>query len=476
MRIQVRRSQKQLNVQNIGIRRLVAILILCASVTAIMASGHGQGSQQSQAQPQAQPSPSPRPAIAQVTPEEAARELNNPRSKWFREAKFGLFIHWGLYAIPAGTWKDKQIPGLGEWIMNRAKIPVKEYELLAKEFNPVKFNADEWAQFAQDAGVKYLTITSKHHDGFAMFRSMVSGYNVENGTPFKRDVIKELAAACAKHGIKFCLYYSQAQDWHEPNGAGNTWDFGPDDKKDFDQYLRDKAVPQVRELLTQYGPIGLIWFDTPRLMNEARASQFTSLVRELQPDTLLNGRLGGKGDYRSTGDNRIPNEVVPGVWEVPATINDTWGFKSYDHNWKSVEDITFKLVDIVSKGGNYLLNVGPTAEGVIPEESVVRLRAVGAWLKANGQSIYGTSPTAFGEELKSKDWRCTTKPGKYFIHLFQWPNGTFELDGVKSKIKKSYLLVDSRNTLKVNQSGDKVSITLPAQAPDKVDSVLVLEY
>jgi alpha-L-fucosidase len=474
MRIQVRRSQKQLNVQNIGMRRLVAILILCASVTAIMASGHGQGSQQ--AQPQAQPSPSPRPAITQVPPEEAARELNNPRSKWFREAKFGLFIHWGLYAIPAGTWKDKQIPGLGEWIMNRAKIPVKEYERLAKEFNPVKFNADEWAQFAQDAGVKYLTITSKHHDGFAMFRSMVSGYNVENGTPFKRDVIKELAAACAKHGIKFCVYYSQAQDWHEPNGAGNTWDFGPDDKKDFDQYLRDKAVPQVRELLTQYGPIGLIWFDTPRLMNEARASQFTNLVRELQPDTLLNGRLGGKGDYRSTGDNRIPNEVVPGIWEVPATINDTWGFKSYDHNWKSVEDITFKLVDIVSKGGNYLLNVGPTAEGVIPEESVVRLRAVGAWLKANGQSIYGTSPTAFGAELKGKDWRCTTKRGKYFIHLFQWPNGTFELDGVKSKIKKSYLLVDSKNKLKVNQSGDKVSITLPARAPDTVDSVLVLEY
>ncbi len=181
MRIQVRRSQKQLIAQNIDMRRLVAILILCASVTAIMASGHGQGSQQSQAQPQAQPSPSPRPAIAQVPPEEAARELNNPRSKWFREAKFGLFIHWGLYAIPAGTWKDKQIPGLGEWIMNRAKIPVKEYELLAKEFNPVKFNADEWAQFAQDAGVKYLTITSKHHDGFAMFRSMVIQTRCDKG-------------------------------------------------------------------------------------------------------------------------------------------------------------------------------------------------------------------------------------------------------------------------------------------------------
>ena len=188
------------------------------------------------------------PALAQERPApDAAREA---RLSWFREAKFGLFIHWGLYAIPAGEWKGRTVPGIGEWIMNRAKIPVREYEALAAQWNPARFDADAWAQLAQDAGMKYVVITSKHHDGFALFDSKVSRYDVVDATPFRRDVLKELAAACAKRGLRLGFYYSQAQDWHEPNGAGNTWDFGPDEKKDFDQYLRDKAEPQVRELLT----------------------------------------------------------------------------------------------------------------------------------------------------------------------------------------------------------------------------------
>ncbi|NLH42462.1 MAG: alpha-L-fucosidase, partial [Planctomycetes bacterium] len=316
------------------------------------------------------------------------------KMKWFREAKFGLFIHWGVYSIPAGTWKGQQIPGIGEWIMNRAKIPVGEYEQLAGQFNPVKFDAEEWVRLAQDAGMKYIVITSKHHDGFAMYGSKVSKYNIVDATPFKRDVLKELADACAKHGMRLGFYYSQAQDWHEPNGAGNTWDFGPDEKKDFDQYLRGKAEPQVRELLTGYGPVCLIWFDTPRMMDVGdRAQRFIDIVRTLQPACLIDGRLGGQGDYRSMGDNRIPNEVVREDWEVPATLNNTWGFKSYDDNWKSPEDLTFKLVDIVSKGGNYLLNVGPTSEGVIPQPSQDNLRAVGRWLKVNGEAIYGAGVT-----------------------------------------------------------------------------------
>jgi alpha-L-fucosidase len=428
-----------------------------------------------------------------------AKPLPTPASQdakmqWFREAKFGLFIHWGLYSIPAGTWKGQPIAGIGEWIMNRAKIPAVEYAELAKQFNPVEFDADAWVQMAQDAGMKYLVITSKHHDGFAMYHSLVSKYNVYDATPWHRDPLAELAGACARHGIKFGFYYSQSQDWHEPNGAGNEWDFGPDNKKDYDLYLRSKAEPQVKELLTNYGPICLIWFDTPRMMEADRADRFLDIARTMQPATLVDGRLGKKGDYVSMGDNRIPNEVVPGDWEVPATINHTWGFKTDDTDWKTPEDITFKLVDIASKGGNYLLNVGPTSEGVIPQASQNNLRAAGRWLKINGEAVYGAGPTPFGYELGAADsskldkagkptfviatdWRCTTKPGKYYIHLFKWPAGQFELSDAKGKVTKAYLLADAgHKSLKVTQSGSKVTVALPANAPGEIASVLVLEH
>ena len=416
------------------------------------------------------------------------------KMKWFREAKFGLFIHWGLYAVPAGEWKGQPISGIGEWIMNRAKIPVTEYEKLAGQFNPIKFNAEEWVKMAEDAGMKYMVITSKHHDGFAMYHSAVTKYNIWDATPFKRDPLKELAAACARHNIRFGFYYSQSQDWHEPNGAGNTWDFGPDDKKDYDQYLRGKAEPQVKEILTGYGPVCLIWFDTPRMMNTGdRAKRFIDIVHSLQPATLIDGRLGAAGDYQSMGDNRIPNAVVQGDWEVPATLNNTWGYKKDDNNWKTPEDLTFKLVDIVSKGGNYLLNVGPTSEGIIPQPSQDNLRAVGRWLKVNGEAIYGAGTTPFGAELGAPDasrkdkngqpvfvpataWRCTTTPGKLYIHLFQWPAGSFELSKVTGKVTRAYLLADTAHKrLKVTQKGDHVTVALPERAPGQIASVLVLE-
>jgi alpha-L-fucosidase len=414
------------------------------------------------------------------------------KMKWFREAKFGLFIHWGLYCIPAGEWNGKPVPRLGEWIMRNAQIPVKDYEKLAAQFNPTKFSAEAFAQLAEDAGMKYMVITSKHHDGFAMYRSAASKYNIYDATPFHRDPLKELAEACKRHHIRFGFYYSQAQDWHEPNGNGNTWDFGPEEKKDFDQYLRAKAEPQVKELLSGYGPVCLIWFDTPRNMNNERGQRFIDIVHKMQPATLIDGRLGSDGDYRSMGDNKIPDQVVKEDWEVPATINHTWGYKKDDTDWKTPGDMTFKLVDIVSKGGNYLLNVGPTSEGIIPQASQDNLRAVGRWLKVNGESIYGAGTTPFGEELgtpnpsvKDKqgnpgftartDWRCTTKPGKLYIHLFKWPSGTFEVSKVKGTVKKAYMLADAKHAaLKVKQEGDRVTVTLPSAAPDKVDSVLVL--
>ncbi|MBI4476076.1 MAG: alpha-L-fucosidase [Acidobacteria bacterium] len=414
------------------------------------------------------------------------------RLAWFREAKYGLFIHWGLYAIPAGEWKGKRSLGIGEWIMNRLRIPVAEYEQLTKQFNPVKFNADEWVRLAMDAGMKYIVITSKHHDGFALFHSKVSQYNVVDATPFKRDILKELADACARHGMRLGFYYSQAQDWHEKNGAGNDWDFGPDDKKDFDQYLRDKAEPQVRELLTGYGPVALIWFDTPRLMTPARAKRFTDIVRSLQPMTLIDGRLGAEGDYLSTGDNVIPPDVQGRAWETPATINHTWGYRKDDHDWKNPGEILFKLLDITSKGGNYLLNVGPMADGVIPRPSQDVLRAAGAWLKVNGEAVYGTGPTPFGDELGepsakgTKDlrgnplvhlrteYRLTTKPGKLYFTFFAEPRVPFELPAMKNAVKRAYRLADNA-PVEIKTDGGRRFLNIERPIFDPMATVIVVE-
>ena len=419
-------------------------------------------------------------------------EAKKKRLEWFHESKYGLFIHWGLYAIPAGMWNGKRIPGIGEWIMFRSRIPVPEYEQLARQWNPVKFDAEAWVQLARDAGMKYIVITSKHHDGFALFDSKVTGWDVVDATPFKRDILKELAAACAKHGMRLGFYYSQAQDWHDPNGAGNTWDFGPDEKKDFDKYLRGKAEPQVKELLTGYGPVALVWFDTPRMMTGERAQRFTDIVRSLQPATLIDGRLGAAGDYVTTGDNVIPAEVQAEAWEVPATINHTWGYKSWDHDWKSQGDVTFKLVDIVSKGGNYLLNVGPMADGVIPEPSQEVLRLVGGWLKTNGDAVYGAGPTPWGDELgewtskgatdlrgnklflSRDEWRVTTKPGKLYFTFFHEPRVPFELPPMKNAVKRAYRLMDGEE-IPAKVEGGKTTLDIRRPLPDLTATVIVVE-
>jgi alpha-L-fucosidase len=424
----------------------------------------------------------------QPTPDSA----KEARLSWFREAKYGLFIHWGLYAIPAGEWKGKRSLGLGEWIMNRSQIPVREYEALAAQFNPVKFDADAWVQLAQDAGMKYIVITSKHHDGFAMFKSNVSNYNVVDATPFKRNVLKELADACARRGMRLGFYYSQSQDWHELNGAGNTWDFGPDEKKDYDQYLRGKAEPQVRELLSGYGRVALIWFDTPRMMTGDRAQRFADIVRSLQPNTLIDGRLGTEGDYRSTGDNVIPSDASAEAWETPATINDTWGYRKDDTNWKSPGQIVFKLVDIVSKGGNYLLNVGPMADGTIPQPSQDILRTVGRWLKVNGEAIYGADSTPFGEELgepsakgakdvrgaplvyPQTEWRITTKPGKLYFTFFSEPRAPFPMPAMKNAVKRAYQLADG-TPVNVTSENGRVYLNINRPILDPMATTVVVE-
>jgi len=423
------------------------------------------------------------------------KEQRDARMGWWREAKFGMFIHWGLYAVPAGTYDGKQIGRNGEWIMNFAKIPVARYAGYAKEFNPDKFNAEEWVRIAKNAGMKYMVITAKHHDGFAMFHSRASDFNLYDATSFKRDPLAELAEACRREGIKLGFYYSQCLDWHHRGGESGHWDKAAQDGN-FDEYLDKIALPQVKELLSNYGEFpSVLWWDMPsKAMTRERAAKLYALL-DSKPGIIHNNRLGGG----FKGDTQTPEQFVPAGgfgdgrdWETCMTMNDTWGFKSFDNNWKSAEKLLFNLVDIVSKGGNYLLNVGPTAEGLIPSESVERLARIGDWMKVNGEAIYGAGKTCFGGEYGQaamakdgygkerpsnavRDWRCTTKAGKIYISLFKWPSGSFELPAVKGKVVKATLLAAPLEKVEVRQEASRVTLVLPAKAPDPIASVVRLD-
>jgi alpha-L-fucosidase len=417
--------------------------------------------------------------VVKINPyEDETPAQRDARMKWWRDARFGLFIHWGVYSVPAGTYKGKQVGGIGEWIMHSGRIPVAEYRAFAKQFNPAKYDADEWVRLAKEAGMKYIVITSKHHDGFGMFDSKVTQWNIVAATPFQRDPLKELAAACQKHGLKLGFYYSQAQDWNHPGGAafGGHWDKAQDG--DMDKYLREIAAPQVREILTNYGPIAILWWDTPADMTKSRADMLLPLIR-LQPGIIVNDRLGG--GY--PGDTNTPEQFIPATgspgrdWETCMTMNDTWGYKSYDQNWKSSETLIRNLVDIASKGGNYLLNVGPTSEGLIPTPSVERLKAVGRWMKVNAEAIYATTASPF----KRLAWgRCTKKPCGggtiLYLHVFDWPkDGRLTVPGLQNEVTKAYLLADAAKApLATQKTEDGVIVTVPATAADAVCSVVVL--
>ncbi len=427
----------------------------------------------------------------------------NERMQWFREARFGMFIHWGLYAIPAGRWNGKEIPGIGEWIMNRASIPVADYKALAAQFNPTQFSAAGIVGLAKSAGMKYIVITSKHHDGFAMFDSKANPFNIVQATPFKRDPLKELAEECRKQGIKLGFYHSQDQDWTAPGGAAYktgdhkppTFHWDPAQDGSFSQYLDTKAIPQIKELLSNYGEFpAIVWFDTPtKDMTPELAGKIVSVLNQ-HPNLIWNNRLGGgySGDTE-TPEQYIPARGYPGRdWESCMTMNDTWGYKQDDLNFKSTETLVRNLIDIASKGGNYLLNIGPMATGEVPAPEVERLQQVGKWLEVNGESIYATEPTLFGDEAGSfspteKDsegkpkfiaswkWRSTTTANKIYIHLFEWPGSTFRLEKVARAVTGAYLLADDAHApLKVTKAGEGVEIALPGAQLDPIATVLAL--
>ena len=432
-----------------------------------------------------------------VTPNAAAIESSaNPgvqdRLAWFREARFGMFIHWGLYAVPAGEWDGKTTHG--EWIQYQSSIPGAEYEKLAGRFNPVEFDAGKWVSTAKAAGMKYMVITAKHHEGFAMYDSQLTDYDIVDATPYGRDPLKELAEECRRQGILLCFYYS-VQDWHHPEYPTlytrrdqqhpEGFHGFPNPEADFLKYM-DFLQGQVRELLTSYGPVGIIWFDWygDAFETEAeleRARKVVAMIHELQPECLINNRFGGIGADYGTPEQQIPGGRQATAFEVCMTMNRHWGYNRHDNDWKDPRTIVWNLCDIASKGGNYLLNVGPTAEGRFPVESVRILEEVGRWTRANGEAIYGVSP---GPDMR---WEAsiemvTRRPDRDYLHVFDWPKDGaifyqypfYEFD---RGLKKAYLLADeSRAALAVREFRRAVRIEVPSDAPDPINSIVVIEY
>lgn len=397
-------------------------------------------------------------------------KTNLVRGAWLKDSRFAMFVHWGLYSEIAGKWDGKTYYGIAEWIMRRAQIPVADYEQVATRFNPTNFNATEWVQLAKDTGMRHMMITAKHHDGFAMFKSSVTPYNIVDATPFRRDPMRELSEACRAGGVRLGFYYSQTQDWHERDAVGNDWEF-KSGAGDFQKYLDGKAIPQIKELLSNYGPIAGVWFDTPGPITPAQSKDLVDLVHLLQPKALVNSRIGnGLGDYDTMGDQEIPKLPRPGLWETPDTANDTWAYAWYDRDWKSPLEIAERLVRVVSRGGTYMLNVGPDGTGRIPEQSARILREVGKWVHAHESAIHGAEPTPFGPLAWGE---CTAHGDTLFLHVFQWPaDGRLIVPGLKTEVRRASLEGDK---LSCKTTGQTLVVTLPANRPDTLIPVVELE-
>lgn len=409
-----------------------------------------------------------------------AQSSKNKKSKmeWWEHDRFGMFIHWGLYSEAAGYWNGKPVNGAGEWLMTDAHIPRNQYAQLTKHFDPVDFNAAQWVKIAKEAGMKYIVITTKHHDGFCMFNTKATQYNVVDATPWHTDPMKLLSEACKKQGIKFCTYYS-IMDWHSPfqqaddtNAAHPT--YNPTTMINNSEYL-SYMKEQLHEIISQYHT-HLLWFDGGWMKGWTAddAHEIYNYITGLDPNLIVNNRLEHEvGDY-GTPEQKIPVRGLPGPWETCMTLNNTWGYKTLDTDWKSDTTLILNLIHCASGGGNFLLNVGPTGKGIIPQPEVDRLLAMGRWLKINGDAIYGTDRTPFHEALPFG--YATQKPGKVFLEITQWPSGGKISVPMRNKIKRAYLLADKHDHLKTELTSNGLVIHLPVTAPDPVASVVVIEY
>lgn len=411
------------------------------------------------------------------------------RMEWWRDARFGMFIHWGLYAIPAGEWNGTT--NHAEWIRTTAQIPLEQYDKFLDEFNPVKFDADAWVKMAKDAGMKYIVITSKHHDGFGLFDSKTSDFDVM-ATPFQRDILKELSEACEKAGIKLCFYHS-IMDWHHPDYLPRReWEKTRTvDGVEFPRYV-DYMKAQLKELITNYGDLGVLWFDGEweDTWTHADGVELYDYVRSLQPNIIINNRvdkgrqgmqgLTKEGDFMGdfgTPEQEIPATGLPGVdWESCMTMNDHWGYNKHDDNWKSSKDLIQKLADIASKGGNFLLNIGPKADGTFPQESVERLAVIGDWMDVYSESIYGTQASPIAQVDWGRITQKKTENGtRVYLHIFEWPeDGQLNIEGLQGSVSKSGLLSGSAN-VQVESEGESLTIQLPQIQANEYDEVVWLD-
>jgi alpha-L-fucosidase len=424
-----------------------------------------------------------------------AQSQTNERARWFTDARFGMFIHWGVYSGAEGLWKGEKLRNdndYAEWIMYRNRIDREEYLTLLDRFDWDKIDPEEWVILAKNSGMKYVTLTAKHHDGFALWNSQVSDYDLGNYTNPKRDIVKEIAQACKKHGLKLGLYYSHWVDWEHEYGWDHTKEITGIAPEKYDQYWQKKVIPQVRELLTNYGEIGMFWFDmwihhSKTVVTKEQLLQLKGLIRELQPNCIINSRLGlsieedPDVDFKTLGDNQLGSQKEDFPWQSPATVAHSWGFHSEDTDWKSTTTLLKSLINNVSLNGNFMLNIGPRANGDVPYEISQRMLEMGKWLNVNGESIYGTE--AFDLDKDLHDWGKITckKEGnktKLYLHVFNWPlSKKLNLTGISATPKKIYMLTDKQQkSLSFKHTGVFTQIDLPAMEPDPYISVVVVEY
>jgi len=424
-----------------------------------------------------------------------AQKLTNERARWFTDARFGMFIHWGVYSGAEGFWKGEKLRNdndYAEWIMYRNRIDREEYLTLLDRFDWDEIDPEEWVILAKNSGMKYVTLTAKHHDGFALWNSQTSNYHVGNFTSPKRDIVKELAEACKKHGLKLGLYYSHWVDWEHEYGWDHTKEITGIAPEKYDRYWQEKVIPQVRELLTNYGEIGMFWFDmwihhSETVVTKEQLLQLKGLIRELQPNCIVNSRLGlsieedPDVDFKTLGDNQLGSQKEDFPWQSPATVAHSWGFHMSDTKWKSTTTLLKSLINNVSLNGNFMLNIGPRANGDVPYEISQRMIEMGKWLNVNGDAIYGAE--AFDLDKDLHDWgKITCKKEedktKLFLHVFNWPlNKKLNLTGVSARPEKIYLLADKqKKPLAFNHTEVFTQIDLPVLVPDPYISVLVVEY